>query len=360
MSFECIRYRFRVNANQSCLELLQVAALESLRHSPRCRSWRVLPAPRDPSVLMLAIEWDPGASPTPFRGSVEFAGLHAALGEQVRTLEEADYLVDPHSLRRILGGTETLFGLAEDIVAAVVREPELGRHFESRDGSKRARLGLWLLEVLGGPDLFSTSFPDSMASLGPLSGDRLDLDDRARLLEIALAALPSPADERARCVLGTLRAHLPLHPSPPSQQRSDPHRFGDEEDDVTTVAPLALALPRRRAGVAEETGSHQLARYTEMRFRPTGDSSTSSLPAHERSPEETGPVAGLDEPRDDREVESGEVASGEVESGEVESGDVLRPALRTAVVTPVGRGPWRPAARESRFAAAARRSKRRG
>jgi hypothetical protein len=350
MSFECIRYRFRLNANQSCLELVQVAALESLRRSPRCRSWRVLPAPGDPSVSMLAIEWDPGVLPTPFRESPEFAELSAALGERVRSLEEVDYLVDPHSLRRILGGTETLFGLAEDIVAAVAREPELARRFESGDGSKRARLGLWLLEVLGGPDLFSASFPGAISSLGPLSGERLDLDDRDRLLEIALAALPSSEDERARCVLGALRAHLPLHPSPPSLRAADALGVGDEEEDeVTVVTPLVLAVPKRRAGAADEAGSRQLTRHSEVRLRPTREAVASRLAPDTPSPHETGPIERgrpeLPARSDDREVESGEV---------------LRTAPRTASVGSVGRGPWRAGSWEGRGAAAARRSKRRG
>jgi hypothetical protein len=214
MWVECIRYRFRTNADQSCLELAQVAALKGLRNSPRCRSWRVLPNPDDPSACILAIEWDPETLVTPFRGTPEFAELHAALGEQVRALEEADYSADTQLLRRMLGGTEALFRLAEDILAGIMLEPDLQARFASEDGSKQGRLGLWLLEVLGGPDLFSSSFPDAIASEGPMSAEPLDLDDRALLLEVAQNALPSLAGEHGRCVLGALRAHLPLHPSP--------------------------------------------------------------------------------------------------------------------------------------------------
>lgn len=217
MWLEYIRYRFRLDKADDLLELTQLAALKALRNSPRCRSWRVLPAADDPSLLVLEIEWLPGAELTPFRGSDEFSMIHSALAAQTRSLEEADYSVDAGLLRRLLGGPEALFRLAEDIVAGVINDPLLAWRFQSEDGSKRGRLGLWLLEVLGGPDLFSSSFPGSNTREGPLASGRLDLEERERLLEIALESLPEPHEEQQRCVVGNLRAHLPVHPAPPSR-----------------------------------------------------------------------------------------------------------------------------------------------
>jgi hemoglobin len=216
MWLEYIRYRFRLAKTDDLLELTQVAALKGLRNSARCRSWRVLPAVDDPSLLILEIEWDPGAELTPFRGSEEFVTIHSALALQARSLEEADYSVDDRLLRRLLGGPETLFRLAEDIVVGVLAEPTLAWRFQSQDGARRGRLGLWLLEVLGGPDLFSSSFPGSSTREGPLANDRLDLEERERFLEIATHALPRTLEGQGRCVVGNLRAHLPLHPAPPS------------------------------------------------------------------------------------------------------------------------------------------------
>jgi hypothetical protein len=216
MWLEYIRYRFRLHRSHDLLELTQVAALKALRNSPRCQGWRVVPAADDPSHLVLEIEWDPGTELVPFRGSDEFTAIHSALASSARSLEEADYSVDSRLLRRVLGGPETLFRLAEDIVADVLMEPLIAWRFQSRDGSKRGRLGLWLLEVLGGPDLFSSSFPGSSTRDGPLATDRLDLEERERLLEIASDALPSAREDQRRCVVGNLRAHLPLHPPPRS------------------------------------------------------------------------------------------------------------------------------------------------
>jgi hypothetical protein len=240
MWFECIRCHFRLDADQNGLELAQIAALKSLRNSPRCQGWRVLPAPGNPSVLMLAIDWDPGAVQAPFRASEEFAALLGALGEQVRALEEADYRTDDHLLRRIVGGPDALFRLIEDILVGVMQEPELRERFETDDGSRWGRLGLWLLEVLGGPDLFSLSFPDAIASEGPLSKDKLDLDERATLLDVARNALPSSVEEQGQCVLGTLRAHLPLHPAP----LTTPHaRRLEERAGAATSARIRVPRP---------------------------------------------------------------------------------------------------------------------
>jgi hypothetical protein len=240
MWFEYIRYRFRLDAHQNGLELAQLAALRGLRHSVHCRGWRVLPAPGDPSRSILEIEWDPGASLTPFYGSAEFVEIHAALIERVRALEEADYCADTRLSGGILGGDEALLGLAENIVTGVMSEPCLGWRFQSPDDSRRGRLALWLLEVLGGPDLFSWSFPDAIAREGPLARELLDLEERERLLEIAGDAMANWAGEQGGRVLGTLRAHLPLYPPPQSRLDIDARHL---RVGATTWAPAGVGAP---------------------------------------------------------------------------------------------------------------------
>jgi hemoglobin len=218
MWLECIRYRFQLDPDQDCLELAQAAALQSLRHSPRCRSWRVLPSPTDPLLTILEVEWDAGSTPVPFRESEEFAALHAVLTTQVKALDEADPGANTPLTPRLLPGPAPLVQLAGDIVASVLREPELAWRFRSPDGSKQARLGLWVLEVLGGPELFSSSFAGAITQHGPLVGEPLDLHERERFLDVARQCLPGSEDEREAGVLEALREHLPLYPLPPSSQ----------------------------------------------------------------------------------------------------------------------------------------------
>jgi hemoglobin len=274
MWLEYIRYRFRLDKTHDLLELTQLAALEGLRSSARCRSWRVLPAVDDPSLLILEIEWDPGAELTPFRGSEECATIHSALALRVRSLEEADYSVDDRLLRRVLGGPETLFRLAEDIVVGVLAEPTLAWRFRSDDGARRGRLGLWLLEVLGGPDLFSSSFPGSSTREGPLADGQLDLEERERLLEIATSALPPALAEQGRCVVGNLRAHLPLHPAPPSLLA--PTLLLESADDTSEAAAEAAAAATAEASALAPDSDVWHAR---QHAAPEGSSPEHAAPA---------------------------------------------------------------------------------
>ncbi len=270
MWLECIRYRFRLSAKQNGLELAQNAALESLRNSPRCRGWHVVPAPGDPTLSILKIEWDPGDA-TPFHGSAEFADLQAALSRQVRALEETDYRTNIRLLHNILGGPEGLFRLSEDIVIGVMDDPELAWRFHCLDGSKRGRLSLWLLESLGGPELFSSSFPDAVVRQGPLASGFLDLEERDRLLEVARDALPAALEEQGRCVIGTLRANLPLHPPPPSQ-------FGIGAKLLERWAPAVLPA-RIGDSLGDDSERHQLALHTEAQAGATPRAAAAELTA---------------------------------------------------------------------------------
>jgi len=313
MWLECIRYRFRLDPDQDCLELAQTAALQSLRHSPRCRSWRVLPSPTDPSLSILEIEWDAGPSLAPFRGSEEFSALHAALTQQVRALDEADYRADTRLLRRSLGGPDAVFRLAEDIVARVMREPELAGRFHSRDGSRRARLGLWVLEVLGGPTLFSSHFPSATRGDGPLAGEPLDLDERELFIEVARECVPSAAGEPGSGVLGALREHLPLYPPP--QSPAPESGFGGDELVLAEGLVLEAAFEPRAylAAPAPATGDEpRSGQYAPSGVEPRrgGAEPASSRVAKERSAE-PGAADGAGNAED-----AGDRAAGDPEGGE--------------------------------------------
>lgn len=277
MWLEYIRYRFRLHRSHDLLELTQLAALEGLRNSPRCRGWRVLPAADDPSLLVLEIEWDPGTELIPFRGSEEFATIHSALSREARSLDEAEYTVNARLLRQILGGPDTLFRLAEDIVVGILDEPLLRWRFQSADGGKRGRLGLWLLEVLGGPDLFSSSFPDASTRDGPLAHERLDLEERERLLEIAADALPSLQEEQSRSVVSNLRAHLPLHPPPHS--KATPARL--LAPGVVTPADAEVGARPAHAATSAPDGSGEPPSSPEASLSP----GPSLSPGLRRSPD---------------------------------------------------------------------------
>jgi hypothetical protein len=107
----------------------------------------------------------------------------------------------------------------------------------------------------------------------------LDLDDRDRLLEVARMALPSSAEQEGRCVVGTLRACLPLHPAPPSKLRLEGRLLrdsADEDDEVTIVGPAPVAAAMPLATSDDEPASQQLALYTQVRHVVPSDSPVSS------------------------------------------------------------------------------------
>jgi len=143
----------------------------------------------------------------------------------------------------------------------VLAEPLLAWRFRSEDGGRRGRLGLWLLEVLGGPDLFSSSFPGATTREGPLDNDRLDLEERERLLEIAENALPEALEEQGRCVVGNLRAHLPLHPTPPSLLTStlllDSGDPDSAEEEPSSEAPHSDVWHARHPAAAQHDSARQ-------------------------------------------------------------------------------------------------------
>jgi hypothetical protein len=120
-----------------------------------------------------------------------------------------------------------------------------------------------LLEVLGGPDLFSSSFPGSSPREGPLAEDRLDLEERERLLEIAKHALPPALEEQGRWVVGVLKAHLPLHPAPPSLVV------------LTPLLPGTSTRPRDSAGRhargADAAESHNSRHAFQAGMHPSAD-----------------------------------------------------------------------------------------
>lgn len=135
---------------------------------------------------------------------------------QLVRLEEASYRVDARSLSQRLGGVGEITELTQSIVTGAIRDVVLAHRFESSGGLGIAQLGLWLTEVFGGPALFSLSFPDADLQKGPLPGVLLDLEDRARLIDVARDVLAFTLADRCAYAVRALQANLPLHPQVPS------------------------------------------------------------------------------------------------------------------------------------------------
>lgn len=222
----------------------------SLGRSPRCRHWQLLERPGDPSRLVLHVQWS-GEEDELFRGSPECAEFFRVLGTRVRELKESDYRADESYLLANLGGAQAMLQLVSDILHEVSSDSLLIQRFGAAGGERFARLGLWLIEVLGGAKLYSSATPEAALRQGPLPDDPLDVEERAQLLELARHAL-SFAGGRGQSALSALEAHLPIHPALPARSARTP------------------AVPRVKTGIRLRVG-------TGLPGLPSADEAASAL-----------------------------------------------------------------------------------
>lgn len=206
----------------------------SLGRSWRCRHWELLERPGEPERLVLHVRWE-GDEEELFRGSAECAEFFRVLGARVLELKESEYRADESHLLASLGGAQGMLQFVSDILHEVSSDALLRERFGPAGGERFARLGLWLIEVLGGIKLHSSAVPTRSLRVGPLPDDPLDVEERAQLLELARHAL-SFAGGRGHVALSALEANLPLHPALPPPASGTP------------------ALPRAKTGIRLRMG----------------------------------------------------------------------------------------------------------
>lgn len=217
---EYLQFRFRLAASRDAREIVQSAMAASLGCSPRCKRWELLERPGDPGRLVLHVQWE-GEDDELFRGSPECAEFFRVLGARVHALRETDYRADESYLLDNLGGAQGMLQFVSDVLQEVSEDDLLRQRFGPAGGERFARLGLWLIEVLGGTKLYSATAPAAPLRFGPLPDDPLDVEERAQLLELARHVL-SFNGGRGHSALNALEAHLPLHPALPSPSGGPP------------------------------------------------------------------------------------------------------------------------------------------
>jgi truncated hemoglobin YjbI/quinol monooxygenase YgiN len=210
-----MQIRFRAPASRDAKELVHDATLRSLCSSTRCKHWELMERAGEPGRLVLHVHWEGDGEHENFRGSPECADFFRSLKTRVRGLEEAEYRADSTFLLASLGGEQGMLQLVSDILHEVSCDRLLAPRFGTASGERAARLGLWLIEVLGGPRLYSAATPAYELRVGPLPGEPLDVEERAQFLDLARHALHIVGG-RGSPALGALEANLPLHPALPS------------------------------------------------------------------------------------------------------------------------------------------------
>jgi hypothetical protein len=239
---EYIQCRFRVPTGQDCLEIVHAATLSSLCASPRCGRWEISEDPADPARLVLHIEWHGGDDRQTFYGSPECADFFRALSRGTRELEAAESRADASLARRSLGGTDAVLSFVGELSHQIGAHPLLGRRF-GPSGGRLARLALWLIEVLGGGALYSSTVAQHALSAGPLPEGPLDGEERAQLLELA-RQLASVTHGDPQSVVRAIDASLPEHGALPT---------------LTQPGSLA-ARPKRRSRRFSRSGVRSAAR----------------------------------------------------------------------------------------------------
>ena len=241
---EYLQFRFRLSASRDAREIVQSAMSSSLGRSWRCQHWELLERPGDPSRLVLLVQWEGDDEQELFRSSPECAEFFRVLGTRVLELQEAESGADETTLLASLGGAQGMLQYVSDISHEVSADSLLRARFGSAGGERFDRLGMWLIEVLGGAKLYSSTTPSRELRLGPIPDDPLDLEERAQLLELAQHAL-SFADGRGHSALRALEANLPLHPALPAPTPAAPR--------VKTGTRLCVGLPGARPEEQRET-----------------------------------------------------------------------------------------------------------
>lgn len=212
---EYLQVRFRLATTRDARQIVQTAMSSSLGRSRRCKHWELMERPGDPSRLVLHVQWEGDDDQELFRGSPECAEFFRQLGTRVRQLQEAEYRADESMILASLGGAQSMLQFVSDILHEVGTDSLLRARFGAAGGERFGRLGLWLIEVLGGAKLYTSTPSSRSLRLGPLPEDPLDVEERAQLLELARHAL-SFAGGRGQAAVSALEANLPLHPALPS------------------------------------------------------------------------------------------------------------------------------------------------
>jgi hypothetical protein len=268
---EYLQFRFRLAPTRDAREIVQTAMQTSLGRSRRCKSWELLERPGDPSRLVLHLQWE-GEDEELFRASPECAEFFRVLGTRVRELKESEYRADDTYLLTSLGGAQGMLQFVSDILNEVSADALLRQRFGPAGGERFARLGLWLIEVLGGAKLYSSTKPGQSLRLGPMPDDPLDVEERAQLLELARHALSFAGRRGGHAALSALEANLPLHPALPSPSAGTPALPRVKTGIRLRVGPGIAALPSAagaaQAQAAPESGTEELVIHEDLLVPP--------------------------------------------------------------------------------------------
>jgi len=203
MLVEYIRYTLPAEQTEA-FEGAYARAQAGLRVSPHCLSWELSRCIDPPSRssgaeetqhYILRIEWDSHDGHLQgFRKSAEFATFLAEIRPYIECVEEMRHyavteVASGGSIYADVGGTGTFFRLAHEMHERMCSDDLLGAKFSRAAETHVPHLAMWLIEVFGGPRIYSETLGDIGAMLRRHADQAITEDERARFVAIAKAAI---------------------------------------------------------------------------------------------------------------------------------------------------------------------------
>lgn len=190
MIVEYIRYALHPEETEA-FEAAYGRAQRWLRASPHCSSWDLARGVEEPLHYILRITWDSLEGHLEgFRKSAEFQGFLGEVRPYIAQIAEMRHyavtsVASGGSVYADAGGAAAFFCIARDMHARMATDPVLGRQFAHAAESHVPHLGMWLVEVFGGPPLYS----ETLGDIGPMLRRHADRsiteEERARFVAIA-------------------------------------------------------------------------------------------------------------------------------------------------------------------------------
>ncbi|MEZ4223294.1 MAG: antibiotic biosynthesis monooxygenase [Polyangiaceae bacterium] len=203
MIIEYIRYNISEN-ERSAFEAAYERACVSLDASPHCLAHELSRCHEEPQRYILRIEWDSLQGHLDgFRKSEVFRHFLEEVRPFIPRIEEMQHyeVGTRQSIYSTLGGAGPFFRLAKRMHELMREDDTIGPLFTHAAPTHVPHLGMWLVEVFGGPKLYS----ETLGDIGPILSRHANRDiteeQRAAFAACARRAVDEivpPAQQSAR------------------------------------------------------------------------------------------------------------------------------------------------------------------
>ena len=211
MIVEYIRYRLKGDA--AAFEAAYVRAQASLRASPECLGWELTRCHEEPDRYVLRIEWRSlEAHLQGFRKGPTFPAFLAEIRPFIDQIEEMQHYeataVRSRSIYQAMGGAAAFFTMARRMHERMREDALLGARFARAAETHVPHLAMWMMEVFGGPKVYSLTFGDIGAMLARHANQSITEEERTRFVAIAMEAAAACAPDGEEAALAAIGRYL--------------------------------------------------------------------------------------------------------------------------------------------------------